>query len=95
MATTTVPTPSSKRDVHFVLPQFAGLGPTLRRLRTGDAWWLALGVALEAVSIAGEIGLLRGVFSQRGSKLGWRFGIFAGTAPLGKAACSQRVGRQA
>jgi putative heme transporter len=27
---------------------------------------------LEAVSIAGEIGLLRDVFSQRGSKLGWR-----------------------
>jgi putative heme transporter len=58
--------------VYFVVPQIAGLGPTLRRLRTGDAWWLALGVALEAVSIAGEIGLLRGVFSQRGSKLGWR-----------------------
>ena len=58
--------------VYFVVPQIAGLGPTLRRLRTGDGWWLALGVALEAVSIAGEIGLLRGVFSQRGSKLGWR-----------------------
>jgi uncharacterized protein (TIRG00374 family) len=58
--------------VYFVIPQLAGLGPTLRRLRTGDGWWLALGVALEAASIAGEIGLLRGVFSQRGSKLGWR-----------------------
>jgi putative heme transporter len=58
--------------VYFVVPQIAGLGPTLRRLRTGDAWWLALGVALEAVSIAGEIGLLRGVFSRPGSKVGWR-----------------------
>jgi uncharacterized protein (TIRG00374 family) len=58
--------------VYFVVPQIAGLGPTLRRLRTGDGWWVALGVGLEAVSIAGEIGLLRDVFSQRGSKLGWR-----------------------
>jgi uncharacterized protein (TIRG00374 family) len=58
--------------VYFVVPQIAGLGPTLRRLRTGDAWWLALGVALEAVSIAGEIGLFRGVFSRPGSKVGWR-----------------------
>ncbi len=58
--------------VYFVVPEIAGLGPTLRRLRTGDAWWLALGVALEAVSITGEIGLLRGAFSQRGSTLGWQ-----------------------
>lgn len=35
--------------VYFVVPQIAGLGPTLRRLRAGDAWWLALGVALEAI----------------------------------------------
>ena len=40
--------------VYFVIPQIAGLGPTLRRLRTGDMWWLGLGVALEAVCI--EIG---------------------------------------
>jgi putative heme transporter len=58
--------------VYFFVPQIAGLGPTLRRLRTGSAWWLALGVALEAVSIAGEIGLFRGVFSRPGSKVGWR-----------------------
>jgi putative heme transporter len=58
--------------VYFFVPQIAGLGPNLRRLRTGSAWWLALGVALEAVSIAGEIGLFRGVFSRPGSKVGWR-----------------------
>ena len=58
--------------VYFVVPQIAGLGPTLRRLRTGDGWWLAVGVALEAVSIAGEAGLFRGVFSRPGNGIGWR-----------------------
>jgi uncharacterized protein (TIRG00374 family) len=58
--------------VYFVIPQIAGLGPTLRRLRTGDAGWLALGVALEAMSIAGEVGLFRGVFSRPGNRIGWR-----------------------
>jgi hypothetical protein len=33
----------------------AGLGPTLRLLRRGDVWWLALGVALEALSYVGSI----------------------------------------
>ena len=58
--------------VYFVIPQFAGLGPTLRRLRSGDVWWLALGVFLEAISIFGEIALFRGVFSQGGKRMGWR-----------------------
>lgn len=58
--------------VYFVVPQIAGLGPTLRRLRAGDAWWLALGVILEAVSIAGEVVLFRGVFSRPGNRIGRR-----------------------
>lgn len=58
--------------VYFVVPEIAGLGPTLDRLRSGDVWWLALGVFLEAISIFGEIGLFRGVFSQRGNRMGWR-----------------------
>jgi uncharacterized protein (TIRG00374 family) len=58
--------------VYFVVPEIAGIGPTLRRLRSGDVWWLALGVFLEAISICGEIGLFRGVFSHRGSRMGWR-----------------------
>jgi len=58
--------------VYFVIPQIAGLGPTLRRLRAGDVWWLALGVVLEAVSIAGEVVLFRGVFSRSGTRIGWR-----------------------
>ncbi len=58
--------------VYYVVPQIAGLGPTLQRLRRGDAWWLALGVLLEVISIFGEIALFRGVFSRPGRPMGWR-----------------------
>ena len=58
--------------VVFVIPEIAGLGPTLRRLRGGDLRWLGLGVALEAVSIAGDIALFRGVFARRDNRIGWR-----------------------
>jgi uncharacterized protein (TIRG00374 family) len=57
---------------YYVVPRFASLGPTLRRLRAGDVWWLALGVLLEAVSIAGEVALFRGVFSRPENRVGWR-----------------------
>jgi uncharacterized protein (TIRG00374 family) len=58
--------------VYYVIPQLAGLGPTLRRLRGGNMWWLALGVFVEALSIGGEVALLRGVFSRPGGRIGWR-----------------------
>ena len=58
--------------VYYVVPQIAGLEPTLRRLRGGDPWWLALGVVLEAISYLGEIALFRGVFSGPGRPMGWR-----------------------
>jgi pimeloyl-ACP methyl ester carboxylesterase len=35
--------------VYYVVPQIAGLGPTLHRLRSGNPWWLALGLVLEAM----------------------------------------------
>ena len=57
--------------VYYVVPQIAGLGPTLQRLRGGDPWWLALGVLLEAISYFGEIALFRGVFSRPGRTMGW------------------------
>jgi hypothetical protein len=40
-----------------------GFGPTLRLLGRGDAWWLVLGVVLEAVSYLGGIALFQGVFA--------------------------------
>jgi uncharacterized protein (TIRG00374 family) len=58
--------------VYYVIPQITGLGPTLRRLRTGNAWWFALGVCVEGLSIAGEVVLLRGVFSRSPGRIGWR-----------------------
>jgi uncharacterized protein (TIRG00374 family) len=58
--------------VYYVVPQIAGLGPTLERLRGGDLWWLALGVLFEAISITGEITLFRGVFSRPGARMPWR-----------------------
>jgi uncharacterized protein (TIRG00374 family) len=58
--------------VYYVIPQIAGLGPTLRRLRAGDPWWLALGAVLEAISIAGQVALFRGVFARPDNRVGWR-----------------------
>jgi putative heme transporter len=66
-----------------VVPQFAGLGPTLSRLRAGNLWWLGLGVVVEAASIAGDIVLLRGVVARPGSRIGWKASYqitLAGTA---------------
>src|SRR5438270_9727373 len=57
---------------YYVVPRFAGLGATLRRLRTGDVWWLALGAVLEAISITGQVALFRGVFSRPANRVGWR-----------------------
>jgi uncharacterized protein (TIRG00374 family) len=57
---------------YYVVPQIAGLGPTLHRLRSGDLWWLALGVLLEVISYFGEITLFRGVFSSPGAQMPWR-----------------------
>ncbi len=56
---------------HYVLPHIVGLGPTLRRLRHGHLAWLAVGVALEACSLFGEVALFRGVFARPGNRIGW------------------------
>ena len=58
--------------VYYVVPQIAGLGPTLRRLRAANAWWLVLGGLVEALSIAGLIVLMRGVFVRFGSRVRWQ-----------------------
>ncbi|HSO98477.1 MAG TPA: hypothetical protein VLP43_05965 [Solirubrobacteraceae bacterium] len=69
--------------IYYVLPRIVGLGPTLRRLRSGDVWWLALGVVLEAISLLGEIALVRGVFARPGNRIDWKVSYrltMAGTA---------------
>lgn len=60
--------------VFTVLPQLAGFGKTLHRLRDGDKAWLAAGVGLECVSLFGYMALLRVVFSGDGIRIGWREG---------------------
>ena len=69
--------------VYFVLPRIVALGPTLKRLRGGDVWWLALGVGLEIISYFGAIVLFRGVFGTSENRINWRASyqiIVAGTA---------------
>ena len=66
-----------------MVPRLVGLGPTLKLLRTGDMWWLALAVVLEALSYAGAIVLFRGVFTRPEDKIGWKASseiTLAGTA---------------
>ena len=57
---------------YYVVPRIVGLGPTLRLLRGGDAWWLGLGVLFEALSYAGAIVLFRGVFATPQTAVDWR-----------------------
>ena len=57
--------------IYYVVPRVVGLGPTLRLLRRGDVWWLALGVLLEALSLFGAVVLFRGVFGRANNRIGW------------------------
>ena len=58
--------------VFAVLPQIAGFGRTLHRLRYGNKSWLAVGVAFESVSLFGYMALFRLVFSCGDVRIGWR-----------------------
>jgi uncharacterized protein (TIRG00374 family) len=58
--------------LYRVVPEFAGIGATTRRLRDADVWWLILGLLLEALSLAGYVLLFRIVFSCHGVQIGWR-----------------------
>lgn len=55
-----------------VLPQLAGFGRSLHRLRYGNKAWLGAGVAFECVSLFGYIALFRLIFSCEGVRVGWR-----------------------
>jgi len=57
---------------YYVLPQIAGLGATLERLRSGNPWWLGLGVPLEAVSLASYVVLFHAVLSRSERRIDWR-----------------------
>jgi uncharacterized protein (TIRG00374 family) len=56
-----------------VVPQIAGFGETLDRLRQGDKVWLLLGAGFEALSLGGYIALFKTVFSAEGvTRIGWK-----------------------
>ena len=50
--------------LYLALPAIAGLDETWRLLKSGNAWWLGLGVALELGSYAGYVLLFRRVFGE-------------------------------
>src|ERR1700752_4220818 len=58
--------------IFAVLPQIAGFGKSLHRLRYGNKLWLAGGVGLECISLAGYMALFRLTFSSDRIRIGWR-----------------------
>jgi uncharacterized protein (TIRG00374 family) len=58
--------------VAAVLPQIAGFGDTIKRIKEGDKSWLALGVFFEALSIGSYVALFKTVFTCEGVQIGWR-----------------------
>jgi uncharacterized protein (TIRG00374 family) len=58
--------------VFAVLPQLAGFGKSLHRLRNGNKAWLAAGVGLECVSLFGYMALFKMIFSCQGVRVTWR-----------------------
>jgi uncharacterized protein (TIRG00374 family) len=58
--------------IFAVLPQIAGFGKSLHRLRYGNKWWIAGGVGLECISLFGYMALLRLMFSCGGVRIAWR-----------------------
>lgn len=57
--------------LYFLLPKLAGLNHTWGQLSHGDPLWLALGAALEAMSIAGYVALFGTVFGRGVPRIDW------------------------
>ncbi|HXB64012.1 MAG TPA: lysylphosphatidylglycerol synthase transmembrane domain-containing protein [Solirubrobacteraceae bacterium] len=58
--------------LYFVLPQVGGVQQTWDRLNEGDAWWIAVAVAVEVVSMASYVAIFQGVHVPSGSPIRWR-----------------------
>ncbi|HWD68613.1 MAG TPA: lysylphosphatidylglycerol synthase transmembrane domain-containing protein [Solirubrobacteraceae bacterium] len=58
--------------IFAVLPQLAGFGKSLHRLRYGNKLWLAAGVGLEAISLSGYMSLFMLLFTTEQVRIGWR-----------------------
>jgi putative heme transporter len=58
--------------IFAVLPQLAGFGKSLHRLRYGNKLWLAVGIGFEAISLSGYMSLFMLLFSTGRVRIGWR-----------------------
>jgi putative heme transporter len=58
--------------LYFVLPQLGGVKHTWDRLNDGDAWWIAVAVGVEVVSMASYVAIFQGVHVPPGSPIRWR-----------------------
>jgi len=61
--------------LYFLVPKVGGLKQTWGRLHRGDPLWLALGGALELLSIAGYAALFRTVFGRGVPRIDWRVSL--------------------
>jgi uncharacterized protein (TIRG00374 family) len=61
--------------LYFLLPKLAGLNQTWGQLKHGDPLWLAVGAALELMSIAGYALLFGTVFGRGDSRVDWKAAI--------------------
>jgi uncharacterized protein (TIRG00374 family) len=61
--------------LYFFIPKLAGLKQTWGRLERGDPLWLAVGGALELLSIAGYALLFRTVFGRGVPRIDWRVSL--------------------
>jgi uncharacterized protein (TIRG00374 family) len=61
--------------MYFLVPKLAGLQQTWGQLRRGDPLWLAVGGALELLSIAGYATLFRTVFGRGVPRIDWRVSL--------------------
>lgn len=58
--------------LYFVLPQLDGVKHTWDRLNEGNAWWIAVAVIVEIMSMASYIAIFQGVHVPPGSPIRWR-----------------------
>ncbi len=58
--------------LYFVLPNLTGVGRTVHHIEGGDKWWIAAGIAFEALSFGGYIVLFRSVFIRGQTRIGWQ-----------------------
>jgi len=58
--------------LYLVLPQLGGFQHTWNRLKGGDAWWIAVAVVLQVLSMISYIAIFQGVAVPRDSPITWR-----------------------